>query len=103
LSLPNETVDIATGAAAAGGFIGACWAAWRKFGPSKSPKKGESMSDVLQRVRALEQRADEADQREKQDRLELRETIQLLFKKADKTQTDVAEIKGMLNVRKGQR
>jgi len=61
------------------------------------------MSDVLQRVRALEQRADEADQREKQDRLKLRETIQLLFKKADKTQTDVAEIKGMLNVRKGQR
>lgn len=60
--LQNEAVDIATGAAAAGGFIGAAWAAWRKFAPMKPPEDGE-LKALMRRVEETERRMNHFDER----------------------------------------
>jgi hypothetical protein len=109
LAEQNEILTWATGIGTAmGATLGAMLAALGLRKGKTAAKPGEP--NMAERIAKLEQRADEADRREATDRHELRETLDLLFAKADatqqataKTQTDIAEIKGMLNARKAQR
>jgi hypothetical protein len=62
LVLSHDGVDIATGAAAAGGFLGAAWAAWRKFGIGKKPEDN-NMAVLAARVAETERRLSQMDER----------------------------------------